>query len=57
MTDDQDLYDWRRTQNRKEIKKAVERAKRLRREEVEDILSRYGRELPIDDNEPPPRVD
>lgn len=57
MTDDQDLYDWRRKQNRKEIKKAVERAKRLRREEVEDILSRYGRELPIDDNEPPPRVD
>ena len=57
MTDDQDLYDWRRTQNRKAIKKAVERAKRLRREEVEDILSRYGRELPIDDHEPPPRVD
>lgn len=57
MTDDQDLYDWRRNQNRKAIKKAVERAKRLRREEVEDILARYGRELPIDDHEPPPRVD
>ena len=57
MTDDQDLYDWRRTQNRKAIKKAVERAKRLRREEVEDIMARYGRELPIDDIEPLPKVD
>ena len=57
MTDDQDLYDWKHQRNRKSAKQLSDRLTRQRREETEDILSRYGHNLPMDDLEPPPRID
>ena len=56
MTDDQDLYDWRRSENRKAIRRAVERSRSRQREEAEGLARRYADER-VDDVEPPPRVD
>lgn len=58
MTDDQDLFDWKRERNRKSAKQLNDRLRRQRREEISDVLSRYGHEMPsIDDLEPPPKID
>ena len=58
MTDDQDVADWKRDRVRKSAKQLADRLRRQRREEVEDMMARYGHDLPpIDDLEPPPRID
>jgi hypothetical protein len=57
-TDDQDLGDWKAERNRKAAKQLADKLSRRQRDEWDDILSRYGRELPpIDDSEAPPRID
>lgn len=56
MTDDQDVNDWRREHRWKSSKQSADRMIRQRREEFDELMTRYGDER-VDDRESVPRID
>ena len=55
MQNDED--NWKAERNRKAARQLADKLSRRQRDEWDDILSRYGRELPpIDDSEAPPKI-
>jgi hypothetical protein len=58
VTDDQDVFDWKRDRGRRSPKQLQDRETRRRRELSDELQRRYEQDRPgLDDLGPPPRVD